>query len=131
VRDHLARTIYTDAQLTADGVTRAGTFSGDVDSPSMRPYLVLRWGETSPGVGRSLVRRRTLLIYVHDKPNDYTRIDRIIRRIREVFESMAGERTDTGWITQIDWETDSGDLSDDTSRTIMRTSAFNIVGQGM
>lgn len=131
MRQYLTRAVYGDSQLQSLGVTREGTYAGDVDSPIQRPYLVFRWQDTTSGVGRSDTKQRNLVIYVHDNYNDYTRIDGIIQRIRVVFESIAGARTATGWLTQVDWVTDSGDLSDDTSRTIMRTTAYNIVGQGM
>lgn len=131
MREYVARALWSDTQLMAEGVTRAGTYSGDVDSPTQRPYIVLRWQESTPGVGRSATKQRGLIVYVHDNYNDYTRIDRILRRIRQVFEAIAGARTENGWITQADWLTDSGDLSDDTSRTIMRTSAYNFVGSGI
>lgn len=131
MRTYIAHALYSDTQLASLGVTREGTYAGDVDSPTQRPYLVLRWLDTSRGVGRSATKQRNLTIYVHDGYNDYTRIDAIVRRIRQVFESIAGARTATGWITQVDWLTDSGDLSDDTSRTIMRTTSYNVVGSGM
>src|SRR6266511_702474 len=131
MRQYIARALWSDAPLGTLGITKAGTYSGDVDSPIQRPYIVLRWQEATPGVGRSETRQRGLIIYVHDVYNDYTRIDAIVRRIREVFEAIAGARTESGWVTQVDWVTDSGDLSDDTSKTIMRTTAYNVVGSGM
>jgi len=120
--------VYNDAELNSLGITRDSINSGDVDTPSQRPYIVFRWGETNPGV--DVVRQRSLVVWVHDRPNDYDRIDQIIKRIRDVLTSIAAQRTDTGWISSIDWTLDSGDLSDDISRTIIRTSTFNIVGSG-
>lgn len=128
MRKAIARAVYSDAELNSLGITRASIHSGDVDTPSERPYIVFRWGETNPGV--DVVRQRSLVVWVHDRPNDYDLIDRIIKRIRDVLTGMIAQRTDTGWISSIDWTLDSGDLSDDISRTIIRTSTYNVVGSG-
>lgn len=128
MRETIARALYTDAQMLALGLTPAGLVSGDADTVEPRPYIVLRWGDTNPGVDVS--RQRNLVVWFHDRPNDYTRIDAMLRRTRAILTAISAQRTETGWITTIDWLTDSSDLSDDQSRTIIRTSAYNIVGSG-
>lgn len=129
MRDTIARALWTDSQLVALGITRESLVSGDADTIEPRPYMVLRWGDTNPGVDVS--RQRSLVVWVHDRPNDYTRIDSIVSRVRDVLTSIVATRTSTGWVTTIDWLTDSGDLSDDATRTIVRNSSYNIVASGM
>lgn len=129
MRDTIARALWTDSQLVALGITRESLVSGDADTIEPRPYMVLRWGDTNPGVDVS--RQRSLVMWVHDRPNDYTRIDNIISRARNVLTSIVATRTSTGWVTAIDWLTDSGDLSDDATHTISRNSSYNIVASGM
>jgi hypothetical protein len=128
MRATIARALYTDDILISEGITRQSVYSGDVDTPVQRPYIVLRWGTTNPGVDVS--RQRSLVVWVHDQPNDYARIDRIIKRTRTVLTGIVARQTDVGWITAIDWLTDSDDLSDDGTHTILRTSAYNIVASG-
>src|SRR6185503_10982863 len=90
MRKTIARAVYNDAELNSLGITRDSINSGDVDTPSQRPYIVFRWGETNPGV--DVVRQRSLVVWVHDRPNDYDRIDQIIKRIRDVLTSIAAQR---------------------------------------
>jgi hypothetical protein len=125
----MAELLTSDAQLQAMGVNPNSLSAGDVDTPEPRPYIVLQWGETIPGVDVS--RRRTLTVWVHDKPNDYTVIDQIIKRIRQIYEGLAGYKTTTGWITSVDWVTDSDDLTDDGPHTICRTTAYTVIGSGL
>lgn len=129
VRKVVSRALWTDVQMNALGVTKASFWSGDADTPEIRPYLVMRWGDTSIGVGDS--RQRSLVLWIHDQGNNYDRIDTLLRRARNIITEIHGARTDTGWITTIDWLTDSGDLSDDTTHTIVRTSSYNVVASGM
>lgn len=129
VRKVVSRALWTDLQMNGLGITKASFWSGDADTPETRPYLVMRWGDTAVGVGDS--RQRTLVVWIHDQGNNYDRIDAILRRARDLITDIHGARTDTGWITTIDWITDSGDLSDDTTHTIVRTSSYNVVASGM
>jgi hypothetical protein len=128
VRPEIGRAIFTDPQIQALGVTRDGYFTGDADTVSVRPYLVARYLDRSVGVGES--RPQNVTFYVHDHPGDFDRINLIIYNLRRVLTNLGPKRTDTGWITQIDWVTDSGELSDDVTRTILRQSSFKIVASG-
>lgn len=129
MRAAIARLLWNDQAMNNLGFRRDSTFAGDVDTPEPRPYLVLRWGETSAGVDVS--RRRVLTVWIHDKPNDYTTIDNAIKRIRQLFEAVAGLRTENGWVTAVDWLTDSEDLTDDGTNTICRNTTYTVVGSGL
>lgn len=120
--------IIGDPQLKALGVTSAGTLAGQVDTPTARPFLNLIWGDTSPG--QSVVSRRLLTIWVHDVPNDYSRIDSIILRLKAVLSAIEAERGSSGWVSLVEWQGDSGDLNDAGHGTIVRTSTFRIIGSG-
>ena len=128
MREALFSLIASDLQLNMLGINADSLFAGDVDTPQPRPYMVLRWGDTAPGV--NVVNTRQLTVWVHDKPNDYTVIDGIVIRLRAVLLSVAGYKTSNGWISAIDWITDSGDLTDDVTDTIARTSSYAIVASG-
>jgi len=77
-----------------------------------------------------VMRRRTLQVWVHDEPSDYTNIDLALDRVRDVLTSLFGVNVSatTKWIAQIDWELDSDDLSDDIQNTVTRYSQFTVVG---
>jgi hypothetical protein len=129
VRLIVSRALSGDLQMNSLGFNKDSLFSGDADTPAMRPYVVMRWGDTQVGVGDS--RQRSLVVYIHDEGNNYDRIDAALRRTRDIITEIHGARTTTGWITTIDWVLDSGDLSDDATHTIMRTSTYNVVASGM
>lgn len=120
--------IIADATLVSFGVVEAGVLAGDVDTPKSRPFINLRWGVTTPGLDR--VQVRTLEIWVHDKPNDYTRIDEIIIRLRVVLGSLIGSSNGSGHVVGVEWTGDSPDLVDDGHDTITRTASFSLVGSG-
>jgi hypothetical protein len=129
VRKVIGRALHTDFQMNALGITKDSVFSGDADTPESRPYIVQRWAETTIGVGDS--RPRSLVLWFHDAGNNYDRVDAMLRRARDILTEIHGVRTDTGWITTIDWVTDSGDLSDQETHTILRTSTYTVVASGM
>lgn len=129
VRKIVSRALFLDLQMNQLGITKDSFWSGDADTPSTRPYIVMRWADTQIGVGDS--RQRNLVMWIHDAGNNYDKIDSILRRARSIITEIHGARTDTGWITTIDWLTDSGDLSDDTTHTILRTSTYNVIASGM
>lgn len=120
--------ILADPTLSGLGVVSQGVLAGDVDTPKQRPFLNLRWGQTLPGL--DVVQRRTLEIWVHDKPNDYTRIDSILVRLRAVVVSVVGSSNGLGHVVGVEWTGDSDDLVDDGHDTITRTASFSLVGSG-
>lgn len=129
MRTTIAQLLSGDATLNGLGITPDSLWAGDTDTPEQRPYIVLRWGATNPGVGPS--RARTLTIWVHDHPNDYARVDAIILRIKRMLNYMSPVATEVGWITTADWVTDSDDLSDDVTHTILKTTTYTIIGSGI
>lgn len=128
MRTVIAQALMNDATLAGLGITSAGVYSGDVDTPQERPFIQLRWGQTTPGL--DAVDNRVLVVWVHDRPGDYTTIDSIVRRIKEIFRSIEATQHDAGWILKIEWVTDSDDLTDDGHGTITRTTTHNLVASG-
>jgi hypothetical protein len=121
--------LKADSVLNALGIGETTMFnSNDVDTPNVRPMMVFRWGQVSPGM--DVMRLRTLQIWVHDKPSDYTVIDSALERVRNVLTSLFGVNVaaTNKWVAQIDWELDSDDLSDDVQNTVTRYSQFRVVG---
>lgn len=129
MRAFIGRLLMNDGPLNALGINRQSVIAGNADTPEPRPYVVIRWQDTQPGVDVS--RLRNVVFWVHDTGNDYARIDAIIARIRALMEGTAAVRTDVGWITTVDWTGDSADLDDDATRTIMRTTSYAVVGSGI
>lgn len=129
MRTVVAQALLADVTLQGLGVNPDSLVAGDVDTPPMRPFINLRWDDVNPGVGT--VNSRRLTIWVHDAPNDYELIDSILGRIRTVLNGLEAVRTTHGWLTLIEWNGNSPDLSDDGHGTITRNSSYTLVGSGV
>lgn len=120
--------ILGDSQIQAEGITSSKFFAVDVDTPQGRPFMQLRWGPNN--LGLDVVTKRFLTIWVHDQPGDYSRIDRIVFRLRALLPALAGTSSGGYSISAVEWTGDSEDLTDDGHRTIARTASFTLVGSG-
>lgn len=127
MRTLIRQALVNNASLGAAGLTEESIVSGDADSIQQRPFINLKFGDDNPGLGP--VSRRNLVVWVHDEPDDYTRIDLILGLVRSTLESLNGETTTGGHVMQIHWLTSSSDLSDTDRRTILRTATYQIVGR--
>lgn len=139
MREIIRAALVNDATLQGLGVAVDGSnvYAGNVDTPTQRPFLQMRWGGADPGVGRGAgaMAKRGLVIWVHDTADqfgggDYARIDSIIRRIKAIFADFVAEVWSDGAVSVIDWLVDSDDLSDDGHGTITRNTTFAVVGTG-
>jgi len=128
MRTLVFQAIIGDSSLNTLGITSDASFAVDVDTPQQRPFLQLRWGRNDEGLYTST--RRSLVIWVHDEPGDYTRIDNIILRLRALLPSLVPSRDDNGWLQGVEWTGDSEDLTDDGHKTIARNTSFVLVGSG-
>lgn len=128
MRALIMQAIITDPTLNGLGIADANSLAVDVDTPEDRPFLQLRWGRN--GVGLDVVTRRDLVIWVHDEPGDYGRIDSIILRLRALLPGLEGTSNGLGHLMVAEWTGDSEDLADDGHRTITRTTSFSLVGTG-
>lgn len=121
--------ITADPQLQSLGVVSGAVLAGDIDTPQQRPFLNLRWGGVTPGIGP--VNRGTLVVWVHDEPGDYeARINPILLRLRGIITELAAAQHTAGWLSVAEWTGDSDDLSDDGHGTITRNASFNLIGSG-
>lgn len=128
MRSLIYAAIIGDATLNGLGITGAASFAVDVDTPQTRPFLQLRWGRNDPGL--SVVTRRNLVIWAHDKPGDYGKIDSIIGRLRIILPALVGESNGSGHLVDVEWTGDSEDLADDGHKTFTRNTSFLLVGSG-
>jgi len=128
MRAVIREAIVNDAALILLGVSAEGTLSGDVDTPAVTPFLNLKWGTTNPAPFGSAAQQTTLVIWVHDKPGDYDRIDSICRRLRVLLPSLVGLQDLYDYVSQVAWTGDSLDLQDDGHRTITRQCNFTLNG---
>jgi hypothetical protein len=128
MRTAIRAAILADATLIGLGVVDTGVLAGDVDSFADRPFLNLKWGVRNPGMATETAT--ALTIWVHDDPNDYARIAAICARLSVLLPSIVGlaDPVSGGWVSQVRWDGDSSDLSDDGHRTIVKQCNFTIIG---
>jgi hypothetical protein len=127
MRALIRQTLVNDAALASHGLMASAIVSGVADSMQHRPFINLRFGDDNPGLGP--ITRRNLVVWVHDEPDDYTRIDAILLRVRAVLELLNGATVEGGNVMQIHWQTSSSDLADTDRGTILRTATYQIVGR--
>ena len=89
--------------------------------PADKPFIVIRFDATVRDVGDD----QGVVIWVHDEPLGYTRIDAVIQAIKN---ALVGPVAQPDAIL-CDWAGDSGDLSDDAQGTVLRTSSYRLLGR--
>lgn len=143
LREFIVTKIIEDPVLSGLGFTVDSVFnSHGVDTPQVRPFIILRWQAGIPGFttaqgGSALsnwpINQKVLQVWVHDEPADYDLIDRSLKRLRAILTPIEGVNVGASdeWIHTIVWEGDSDDLSDDEVRTITRNAQFRLTGSAI
>lgn len=142
-REFVVGLIVEDPVLSDLGFTRDSVFNQHgVDTPQVRPFMVLRWQAANPGFttsnsGSALasfpIAQRILQVWVHDVPADYALIDQSLKRLRTLLMGVEGANVGEAgaWLHTIGWEGDSDDLSDDEVGTITRNAQFRLTGSAI
>lgn len=96
-----------------------------MENTQANKYIVLRWGEQTPGVGSS--DPELLTVWVYDKMGSYADIDLAVGVIKKALQDvvqMAG--SDGHTLTQAKWLSTSSDLYDDMLKRITRNAVFTV-----
>jgi len=129
MRAEIYAALATDAGLRSLGLGEDSVYAAEsVEDPPLRPFIVIRWQPTLPGMGPSL--RNSFDVWVQDDPGDFARIDAMLFRVKSVLVSLTGTLTDSGYLTLVDWLEDSADQRDDVWGTINRRASFLAIGAG-
>jgi len=130
-RDSVAQLLMQAPTLRALELPEKAVFQADtVESPSMKPFLVLRWGDEEERVGDSRVR--PFDIWGYDELGDYNRITKIVREAarylsNECFHVVAN----TGAISQFVDRGIGGDLADDGFDAVVKPYRMAAIGRGV
>lgn len=121
--------LENDSGLSLLGLPVDATYQANaVETPQIRPFIVIRWEDRTRVFGTRGFDQVT--VWVHDEPGDYTRIDRMLERIKAVLQSAIHvQGSDNRILTQVDWVGDSGDLYDDGWATITKNAGFRVVSR--
>jgi hypothetical protein len=129
VRSFIYGLLSSDATLNGLGINTTSLYAGDIDTPAERPFAVLRWGVTDPGI--DTVNQQLLTVWIHHHPGNEDVIRSIKLRIRALITGLGGNATENGWMVAADWTGDSSDLSDDVLGTIIQQSNYSLIGSGV
>jgi hypothetical protein len=96
-------------------------------APRIKPFIMYR--QTSDvqrfrGDDGDLVRSSGFMIFVHDEPGDYLRIDSVIDRLKVLFQDITDQ---PNRIIRSTWVETSDDLRDDDMGTILRYGRVQVL----
>jgi hypothetical protein len=122
-----------DLGLPEDAILQADT----VSSPEMRPFGVIRWMDAVAGIGP--VTRRPFTVWWYDEDGDYSRIDKLSARGRDLLESQGPIATFSGVISQIQGSPNTStnglgrgpDLYDDGYKCVVIPWRFQAIATGV
>jgi hypothetical protein len=103
-----------------ENILPAGRLS---EPPSVKPFIVLRLDPATYEFADVMSQGAT--IWVHDEPGSYLRIDAIIEAIHAALNGQVAEPKAIAAV----WQGDSLDMSDDSYKTILRTTSYRLVGR--
>lgn len=122
LRDLLALDTEMQTMVSPDGWYAFGA----PDTPPERPFVVMKWGETEPGLGVIVPGSARVALWVYDEPADFARIDAVIDRAKRILDAAEHVIGLDGTITQADWVGDSEDFKDDVYECLVRTSVYRV-----
>lgn len=140
VRNAVFDIMKGDSVLSGLGYTEPNLYPNySPDTPAGRRFAIIRWGATSPGVGRA--NTGDLQIWFYDRDPDYAAIEDALYRIKPVdrggsglLDSLLGARLSvgerTGAVLGMDWEGESPDLFDDAYVAYVRNTSFRVTASG-
>ena len=111
------------ALLPATSIFAAGSMEG---REATRPFAVVRLGGNLSELNdadKPYAISQDAVVWVHDEPGSYKRIDAILELVRA---ALAGQVTEA--IAAI-WQGDSPELSDPEQGTIVRYSSYRLYGR--
>jgi hypothetical protein len=123
IRETVAIALNDSSILRDLGLPENATFQADTaDSPEMRPFIVIRWGDEIQRMGPAYVRELTLWFY--DEFGDYTRCESIAKAAPKYLANALVQVPCTdGYISQIlyigDGMGQGGDMADDTFNALV------------
>lgn len=130
-RDSTAQLLAQAPLLRALGLPENAVFQADTaESPSMKPFLVVRWADEEEKVGDSSVRPFDLWGY--DEMGDYNRITMIVQEAaRYLSKECFHVVSNLGSISQFVDRGIGGDLVDDGFNAVVKPYRMAAIGRGV
>lgn len=119
--------LESDVQLQNIGV-EAVYGSNSIDTPKEDLFVVVRWEPTQLAFKKKGTDRCS--IWAHDKNRDYTRIDKVLQRIKDLLTDTVHRAGGDGWtMTLATWNGEGPDLVDGGFHTVTRYADFTVVSR--
>lgn len=137
-RETIAMIINNDPQAMELGMPENAVFQADtIDSPTMRPFCVIRWMPERQGIGP--VTQRPFDVWMYGAEGDYTILDRILYRLANKLMEQIAIPTESGMISQIQGRPTSAnptlgkgaDLYDDGYKCVVIPWSFVAIARGL
>lgn len=137
VRETIFEVLAADPILNGLGYTEETIYPAySPDSPQSRRFLIIRWGATTPGIGRA--NTCDMSLWVYDRDASYDAIERALMRIRPaekggagILDTLVGARLAAGGaVLGIDWSGASLDLFDDAYIAYTRNETYRLTASG-
>ncbi len=136
LREYVWELLRSDSVLNGYGINEASCFGTNApDSPSadLQRWVVIRWGieETPPGRDTTS-RRRFLSVWAYDRNPDYSYIDLILDRCREILYPLKAVNYNNsgGYVTEVMDNGYSEDVWDDAYSASTKNWQLTIVASG-
>lgn len=136
LRDYIWQALRIDSQMNALGINAQslfGTKAPDSPAATLQKWMVIRWGTEDPPPGRDTTsRRRFVSFWAYDRRKDYTDIDKMLARTREIVYPLAGihHNGTGGFITEVSDNGYSEDSWDDAYNANTRNWSATIIASG-
>lgn len=119
--------LETDAELATIGV-EAVYGSNSIDTPGEGLFIIIRWDATPVAFKTTGPDRCS--IWAHDKNRDYTRIDKVLARVKSLLTATTHRDGGDGWtMTLAEWNGEGPDLVDGGFHTVTRYADFTVVSR--
>lgn len=119
--------VSTNTKLHTLGYAAAEVYgSASMENTKADKFIVLRWGQETPAFG--VIGTEFLTVWVYDKSNSYTDINKALKIIRdEILLPMIHRVGSSGsGVSQVSFNGFSEDLYDDMFKRITRNGVFTI-----
>jgi hypothetical protein len=95
-------------------------------TPTQKPFIIYRVIAHRPdhrGDDQDILRSENFLVFVHDVPGDYLKIDNILRQLKLLYINAKDVNAGVGCVS---WLEDSEDFRDEDMGTIMKYGRYSI-----
>lgn len=113
------------SSLVGGRIFAAGSLKG---APKDKPFVTFRLGQTISELnddGKPHVFRHEAIVFIHDVPGSYRRIDNLLNVVRSILVGQVSAES----AIACTWQGDSGELSDEFYGTITRNASFRLIGR--